>query len=248
MIQGLDQLQQAADYHFYFRRLRKLGLGLAAFGLMLGGLAWATRDNRWSVAGMAVAAAWILAYAALIGDPLGRGWLRSRPFTGHWLVAAALLIMGGLVLAERRFAPPQAGKLPVTLAPLAIVAIFGIGALIFYHQGLGASLLAKKRPAPGMLKQLDEQIAAIKGGDLARDESLIEFTIIGGGSVRAALRPGMVVLMGSDGHLLFYRRKQFEITPAAPGENAPATVRLDGEQIAVKLMPGAFERYRTGGR
>ena len=248
MIQGLDQLQQAADYHFYFRRLRRLGLGLAAFGLMLGGLAWATRDNRWSAAGLAIVAIWAWAYAALLGDPLGRGWLRSRPFAGHWLAAAALLILGALVLAERRTAPPPPGKLPVTLAPLTIVAIFGVGSLVFYHRGLGSSLLAKRRPAPGMLKQLDEQIAAIKGGDLVRDESLIEFTIIGGGSVRAALRPGMVVLMGRDGHLLFYRRKHFEITPAAPGENAPATVRLDGEQIAVKLMPGAFERYRASGR
>jgi hypothetical protein len=248
MIQGLDQLQQAADYHFYFRRQRRFGLILAAAGLGLAWVAWNSRQYPWGAAALAVATLWIFAYATLLADPLGRGTLRARPFAGHWLVAAALLILGGLALAERRMAPPLPGHWPRALGGMIIVAVFGIGSLVFYHRELGSALLAGRRPAPGMLKQLDEQIAAIKGGDLARDESLIEFTIIGGGSVRAALRPGMVVLMGSDGHLLFYRRKQFEITPAAPGENTPATVRLDGEQIAVKLMPGAFERYRASGR
>ncbi|HYF61997.1 MAG TPA: hypothetical protein VD886_04235 [Herpetosiphonaceae bacterium] len=244
MIQGLDQLQQAADYHYYFRRLRRLGLGLAAFGLLLGGLAWVTRDNRWSAAALAVTAAWSLAYAVLVGDPLVRGWLRSRPLAGHWLTAAALLILGGLFLAERRFAPAPGGRLPVTLGAAAVLTIFGVGSLVAYHRALGSALWGKRRPLPGMLKQLDEQIAAIKNGDLARDRSLIEFAILGG-KLRAALRPGMVVLLGRGGHLLYYRRKQVVITPGEPGR---ATLQLADEQLDIAITPAMLDRFQAGGR
>jgi hypothetical protein len=244
MIQGLDQLQQAADYHFAFRRMRLPGIPLATLGLGLGWQAWATRQDRWGAAALAVAAAWIVAYAVLLSDPLGRGSLRARPFAGHGLLAAALLILGGLVLAGRRFAPPHSSNLPAPQTILALVAAVGISILTAYHWLLGRSLWGKRRPQPGMLKQLDEQIAAIKNGDLARDRSLIEFTGPGG-KMRAALRPGMVVLLGRGGHLLYYRRKQVAVTPAEPGR---ATLQLADEQLDIAITPAMLERFRAGGR
>ena len=49
MIQGLEQLQQAADYQFYFQHLRRDAPQRAAVGMFMGGMAAAAWDeNGWS--------------------------------------------------------------------------------------------------------------------------------------------------------------------------------------------------------
>jgi hypothetical protein len=239
MIQGLEQLQHAADYQFYFQHLRRDAPLRAAVGMFIGGMAAAAWDETsWLGATFATFAIWALADAALRGDPLGRGWLRERPFAIHWLFAAFLLIQGGLILAERSFDPPPPSLWLQTLSGVFLLVLNS--ASVVAHV-LALIMLGKSRPLPGMLKRLDRQIAAIKFGDLARDQSLLEFTNDSGKTMRAALRPGLVMLLERHDHLKFYRRKEFVITPGEPGQ---ATLRRDDKQLDIALTPGMLERYR----